>query len=291
MGIPARINPVNGTVQIAANTSESSADISWNDVLFGATSNENAPKATLRLTYETQGILSDPAYYSHFTLSRIIKGRPSLQEYDEGNTTLHSTFAQGTQVDAGHYILTSGTRLANGGVLAHVELFPIAANANATLPLTMRQSTDALQVIGSFNSESLYLDASGTERSLLSTTGRGYYVVGLIRPNHEPSNHALRDLANAASQLQSWDRSIILLFVNEEDMQQFRIEDFAGLPANLTFGVARGNMLDELRNQQLIQGSELPVILMADTFNRVVWIRQGYTIGHGEQILQVIGKL
>ena len=35
----------------------------------------------------------------------------------------------------------------------------------------------------------------------------------------------------------------------------------------------------------------LPVVLIADTFNRVVFASQGYTIGLGEQLLKTIHGL
>ena len=35
----------------------------------------------------------------------------------------------------------------------------------------------------------------------------------------------------------------------------------------------------------------LPIILVADTFNRVVFMSQGYSIGLGEQLVKVIKQL
>jgi hypothetical protein len=35
----------------------------------------------------------------------------------------------------------------------------------------------------------------------------------------------------------------------------------------------------------------LPIFIIADTFNRVVFVSQGYTIGLGEQMMQIIHKL
>ncbi len=35
----------------------------------------------------------------------------------------------------------------------------------------------------------------------------------------------------------------------------------------------------------------LPLMVIADTFNRVVFFSQGYTIGIGEQMMQCISKL
>ena len=54
----------------------------------------------------------------------------------------------------------------------------------------MRESKDEVQVIGSFNSESKF-DMDGNQVSLLSQTGRGYYIIGLIGVGQEPTNHAL----------------------------------------------------------------------------------------------------
>ena len=42
----------------------------------------------------------------------------------------------------------------------------------------------------------------------------------------------------------------------------------------------------KLQNENL-----LPIFIIADTFNRVVFSSQGYTIGLGEQIEKVIRKL
>jgi hypothetical protein len=38
---------------------------------------------------------------------------------------------------------------------------------------------------------------------------------------------------------------------------------------------------------KLSEGGSLPLIVLADTFNRVVFFSQGYTIGLGERIVKV----
>ena len=35
----------------------------------------------------------------------------------------------------------------------------------------------------------------------------------------------------------------------------------------------------------------LPMFIIGDTFNRVVFVSQGYTIGLGEQMMKIIHKL
>ena len=40
-----------------------------------------------------------------------------------------------------------------------------------------------------------------------------------------------------------------------------------------------------------LPGGDLPVILVADTFNRVVFASQGYTIGIGERLASLLRQL
>ena len=284
IGIFSRIDEVTGKVQWADFSSN------WHNVTFEEENPNQEPQGNLTLLYENREVQQNPSYYSHFSLSLIQEGRPQLQEFPE-ETTWMSTFKDATPMSAGQYLLVTGTRLANGGILTHLEFFPIQADETTRVPLILRNDKDELRVLGNFDSESLFNTMDGSETSVLKTSGRGYFVVGLIRSNHEPSNHVLRDLAAVAPQLEQWGRSIILLFPNQEEADRFQAKDFPNLPANVTFGVASKKTADDLMHNKLVKGDELPIILMADTFNRVVWSSQGYTIGLGEQLLQVIRKL
>jgi hypothetical protein len=40
-----------------------------------------------------------------------------------------------------------------------------------------------------------------------------------------------------------------------------------------------------------LKKEQLPIFIIADTFNRVVFISQGYTIGLGEQLIRTIHAL
>ena len=65
--------------------------------------------------------------------------------------------------------------MASGQVLAETQLFTIEAGKDTRLVFTMREDDNAVQVIGSFNAEDIYHDrATNSDKSLLSTAGRGY---------------------------------------------------------------------------------------------------------------------
>ena len=49
--------------------------------------------------------------------------------------------------------------------------------------------------------------------------------------------------------------------------------------------------LDIAEAMKLRNTNDLPIFIIADTFGRVVFVSQGYTIGLGEQMMQVVRKL
>jgi len=278
LGNITRVDPVTEKLQYA------DENYNWIDVHFDDSENNAAAQGTIKASYSPSKILVNPKYYSHFSLSAIQNGPLALMNYAEEDT-YESLLKNGTKVDAGDYLMVTGTRMADGSVLAHLEIFNVPVNEEVTVPLVMRSNSEALQVIGSFNSENLYKDDEAGVKSILSTTGRGYFIVGVIAPNNEPTNHALRDIALYKEELEKWGRKIVLVFRNQSEADRFNIKDFPELPSNVVFGVdVDGQITAELNGT-------LPVVKIADTFNRVVFESQGYTIGLGEQLVNAIKKL
>ena len=289
LGIPARIDIVTGKVQFYSENK-------FVDVKFSESVTVEVPQGVLVASYSPSDFMPDPKYYYHFTLSKVTdEGSLRLLNYDEEEVpTWSSLLKNGTNLDCGNYLMVSGTRLANGGVLASLECFAINENNTTNVELVMRESTDDVQVIGNFNSESKYKPVdSEAPVSILSTTGRGYYVVAVLGVGQEPTNHALKDIILAAEELEKWNRQMILLFGSEEEYAKFRFLDFEGLPANITFGIdIDGAIQKQIAEEMKYKNSDiLPMVIIGDTFNRVVFASQGYTIGLGEQLLKVIHKL
>ena len=294
VGIPARIDEVTGKVQVVEQGARGREQEEWQDVLFNS---KELPlkeaEGALSLTYNDFAIKENPSYYSQFSLSRLQNGTLTLQEFPE-EATWKDTFAQGVRMDAGQYLLVSGTRMADGSVLAHLDFFGLKVGAVQKQTLRLRDNADELRVIGNFNCENYFTNYKGVHKTLLESNGRGYYVVALIRDNHEPSTHILHECEEANIYLSQWPHLFIMLFPTWEEFQSFRShrQDFDRLPDNFIFGVADPETIEAMHIQELTHGSqELPILLMGDTFNRVVWFQQGYTIGIVDQIMSVIRQL
>ena len=299
IGIPARIDEVTGRLEILGQGARGKEQEGTNSpnlnnqfscpLPLASCPHSEGGEGSLRLTYTDQAVKENPQYYTHFALSRIVDGRPQVQEFPE-SATWKDTFAEGVNVDAGQYMLLSGTRLANGGVLAHVEINSLTANS--VLPLRLRVDEDRLRVIGSFDCEQYFTNAKGVHKKILDTTGRGFYIIALIRSGHEPSTHLLHDIEAANIHFSQWSQCYLMLFENQEEYDNFNRREFDDLPSNVLFGIADPETAASMHIPELTHGSEeLPILMLCDTFNRVVWFRQGYNIGLADQLMDALRKV
>ncbi len=295
LGIPARIEPVARKIQYFK-------DNAWVDVDFEAAVQTTAKQGKVIASYQPIKALQDPKYYSHFTIAKVLpNGTLQTLNFERGGNvdmglgdTWSGLLKKPLSMDEGNYMLVTGTRMANGSVLAEIEFFNVEADKTTPIQLEMRESKDEIQVIGNFNSENKFKRAdNGEETSLLATTGRGYYIVALLGSRQEPTTHAMRDIAAVKKELEDWGRGIVLLFPDEKGYKNFDPKEFGDLPGTITYGLdIDGAIQKEMATAMKLQNANtLPIFLIADTFNRVVFVSQGYTIGLGEQLMKVIHKL
>ncbi len=291
MGISARLDPVTGKTQWADNSG------TWHDANFYS-DDDIAPSANLGtqgsliMPYAPTRTIPDPKYYTHFTVSKIDSGEPQLLSYPDF-IAWSETFKNPQTLDTGLYMVTTGQRMADGSVLARTDILDIKSGIESVDTLTIRQDSTGIQVIGSFDAESRYMPKnSDSEKSVLATTGRGYYVLGLIKPNHEPTNHALRDIAAYDNDLNNWGRSIVLLYDSPEEAARMDMSQLPELPSTVVFGNdIDGTIAKRVKEGLNITSNDYPIFIIADTFNRVVFVSQGYTIGLGQKIIDTVSRL
>ena len=288
-GIPARKDPVTGKVQVA-----SGAD--WATVSFTGEAATVAPKGRLQLRYTPSKEIPNPQYYGHFTLSRIEDGRPQLLTFDEGEVDMGGgmdwahAFRSGVSLDAGDYMLVSGKRLQDGSVPVSVTFFTLPADATTTVDLVLNENLGPLPVVGQFDSEEIR-DLAGFDA----------FIVALLEPGKEPTNHFLRDLAAAKEDLEAWGRPIVLLCSSEADLTRVQQEEadgrYGNLPTTVRYSVAPAGLItgadyDGIASAPdgLLTGAR-PVVLLAQAGGDVYFRSQGYNIGLGKQLAQLAARL
>lgn len=298
-GIPARREPLTERPQYYDLSSKNWVNINLSQDAQAAP----LAKGSLLLSYTPTGKNDDPKYSKHFTIASLNGGTPSTIDIS-GNIPGGADMGEGVpfkaiegkpiELESGAYMLVTGTRMANGTVLNQIQFFDIVAGEQTPVKMQMLESEQDIQVIGSVNSEALFTpEKSNKQQSILSTTGRGYFVVALLDAKKEPTTHALRDIAARKAQFEEWGRGMVMLFRNQEQLETFDRSEFPGLPSNITFGVDNNGEVSKMLTQlmEIKDPANLPIFIIGDTFNRVVFFAQGYQIGLGEQMLKVIDKL
>ena len=280
-GIAARRDVLTGKAQYMG-------DDGWVDVLLdGPVAERESRTGFLRMGYEAKDArLANPDYYRHFTISRIEDGRCRLLEFSGGDATelgadaSASSFSRSFELEEGCYLLTSGNRMASGKVLSRGVVFRIEDGRTTDVELVIRAADDDIGVVGFIDAECLYLpEGAEEERSLLSTTGRGYFLLAVVGAGDEPTNHALRDLASLSDELAEWGRPVVVLNRSAEDVKP-------------SYGVDAGGKVAAMLCEGCKSASRtMPVVAVCDSFGRVVYFTQGYNTSLADQLRNVIHKL
>ena len=305
LNIAADMRKMDGRISYMDPEKDEWGDNRYVEVDFDKQEEVEASRGIYRFYEDGKAIARDDKrvkYYNKFTISRLREGRPELISCDEEHPELRYI---GT-LDTGYYLLVTGTRLADGGVLARLSSFVLPAQKDefrpvaTKVPYHLRESGEKVAVIGNFNSESLFAPVEGigekvislSKQSILQTCGRGYFVVAVLGVGQEPTNHALRDIAALGNDFEQWGRKMVFLFPSEEQYKKFNADEFKGLPSTITYGIDTDDSIrKEIVQAMNLNNSILPVFIIADTFNRVVFVSQGYTIGLGEQLMKVVHGL
>lgn len=100
-------------------------------------------------------------YFTDFTVARMVDGRPQSLNFDDEDENLGNPFSEGLELPAGAYLLVTGTRLADGDVLASYRLLHVNAGEITTETISPRQS-DRKAVYDLLNLQDSDKDASAT---------------------------------------------------------------------------------------------------------------------------------
>ena len=159
----------------------------------------------------------------------------------------------------------------------HLSFFNIEKERTTTVPLTINHKAEAIEVIGSINPEILYMpDGKNTAQSVLSTTGRGYFILGILGDTDE----------SLGTVLEKWGRPTLLIGKKRPELNK--------LP-NLYWGTDIDNsirqMLEQAVQRQNVAEHRLPVIVLADSFGRVVFLTEGYDTSLAQKLTGIIPEL
>lgn len=284
---PARLEEISRKVQYWS-------EGEWIDVDFGSDGGvvQPLPKGDLKLHYSANSHIDDPRVDSHFTIARLDDLTINSLNFRtvegfEGTMSYNSRFATPVELDEGYYMLTSGTRMASGKVLVRLATFNIEANKETDVDLVMRSDAADLQVIGGMDPEWKYIKEDLSESTILDFTGRGFFVITFVKATHEPSNHLLRSLYG-----RSWKRPVLVFYESEEEIALLKGVELPPVSEGVGIGIdPEGNIFKKVKESLKLANVEYPLIIIADSFGRIVYCSEGYAVGTADLLTRYLSEL
>lgn len=293
LGIPARLEPLNGTPQFWQ-------DDRWQDAVLdpeglkqgaasaGSVDSDRAAKGTVYFVQPPHHPATDAssavaAYHHNFTLARLEEGGYRTLSIPFGETDVYD---KPYEVLSGSYRLTTGTRLGDGSVRVRLSFFTVEPNEEVKLELVFREEEIEVPVWGRVN-DRVWTDCTGGLNDTAEYTG---IVLAWLESEREPSKHLLRELRELSGQFEDWGGPIKLL--SEEPPAR---QDMEGLPGQASLRAnrdsGRGLLEEVLGSVPDLQGREWPIVLVIDAARQVRYISEGYKLGIGADIVKTLKAL
>ena len=253
----------------------------WRTIDLGSAAEvADAPTGHVELTFTPVEGIERPDYGSHFSVSRLVNGRPETVYFGMGRRG----GANSADVPEGDYLLCSGNRLSDGSTPVTVQLFHVAAGDNIQVPIIIETVLEEVQEVGTFQPVGALYGAEG------------WYAAAVLDVGLEPTNHLLNDLSAARASLEKWGRPIYLVATSEAQLERLHSEidggRFGTLPSTVAFCIDKdGSVLNGLCKNLPLRADQLPLVIVANADGRVIFTSQGYTVGMGAKIAALADKL
>ena len=253
----------------------------WETANFGAGNNQKQDKefGFLHLNYEDEGL----KYFKHFTIAKWNKGQFNTLEYDWDKPI--AGFGDSIKLSTGYYRLTTGNRQPDGSVLSKLIFFHIKADEVTAVDVILRTQAREEKVLAHIDASSVLF----TQNKKACTIVDAKPVVALwIDPNLEPSKHIIQDINAFRSEFEKKDIEIII--ITKKPASNLDPDYFARIPATAVYRTDTNfGILKSLGKQLKTDlSTNLPVVTIIKPNGDVVFLKAGYSIGIGEELLKTL---
>ena len=289
LGIPARLSAISGKPEYYQ-------DGQWHPVDF--TTERIVPNGELMLNYKEM-VVNDPKYFLNFTIGKLEHGR--VRTIDLGSNaavdmgvgaSYKVIFSKPVVLEEGKYVLFTGNRRSDGAVLVSMQSFEIRANERTTLDMKILPCFEETKILGKVSTDLSFLPEGKTVPMKIDLRKEKFTTIALIEADKEPTNHLLRDVSGMKDDFEKLGIPLYVIFKDIDHQAKFKRSDFRIFPAVIRWGAdVQGNLLNQLSNElQLSVADNLPLIVILNTKGEVIFISQGYRVGLGTQMMNIIGR-
>ena len=289
MGIPARLSSISGKPEYYQNRT-------WHTVNF--MTEKVVPKGELMLHY-TQKTVSDPKYFLNFTIGKLEDGR--VRTIDLGSNaavdmgvgaSYEMIFTKPVILEEGDYLLSTGNRRSDGAILADLVSFQVEAGKLTNIDMLIRPCVEKMEILGVVPTVLSIVPEGKTKPEAIRLPEKGYTAIALIEANKEPTNHLLRDMSGMKDDFENLGVPLYFVFKDADHQAKFNRADFRAFPSVMRWGTdLNGRLLKCLAEGLRLTNTEsLPLIVLLNAKGEVVFVSQGYRVGLGTQIMNIISR-
>jgi hypothetical protein len=284
-GIPARLDP-------ATNIPEYYRQNSWMEVSFDNSSHESFDKGYAVLQPQGDSLKFTPEYYSHYTLGKLQNGEYKSLDYESNPDEAKV----GTKIalNEGNYVLTTGNRLPSGEVLCRTQYFKVEKDETKIIPFIIRNTETAPVVYGKFDLQAAVRSVRDSRTHTLEnlSNSKGLVIVW-IDPDKEPTKHVMADFQGMHEWFEKWGGGMLFITNKDAGGNYSSLNIFSRLPQQSLFCYEDSSVLMNSVKSMLKNPAQLsyPVVAVLNPGGEVNYLSEGYRIGLGEQVVNVLAQV
>ncbi|ANF97164.1 transglutaminase-like domain-containing protein [Paenibacillus bovis] len=227
----------------------------------------------------------EAGYYRNFTLARLEDGAYRTVHFPYGEKEMCN---KPYDVLPGAYRLTTGTRLSDGSVEGRFTHFYVYPEQTAQVELLFRSEQHTVPLISIPLPDQVKKELSGDEAE--SVAHPAGCIIAWLEPEREPTKHLLRELSEQQQKWMAWAGPIYGWTSTGEEQERIATDL---LPEQMHLLVDQDlNTLSGLKTvMKQIRGEQRPIVLVVDQYQNIRYVQQGYKLGTGSELLQVLEQL
>ncbi|WP_458122233.1 transglutaminase-like domain-containing protein [Paenibacillus sp. Z6-24] len=226
----------------------------------------------------------EAGYYRNFTLARLEDGVYRTLHFPYGEKEICS---KPHEVVPGDYRLTTGTRLSDGSVAGRFTFFHVYPEQTTEVELVFRRQQMMMPLISCPLPDSVIDRLPGTEPDAAHPAGS---IIAWLELEREPTKHLLREWSEQSEEWAGWGGPLYVFTANAQDQERIPTDR---LPERMHMLVDdRLHALTGLKEVlEQVRGEQRPIVLVIDSHRQIRYCQQGYKLGTGNELLQVLGQL
>ncbi|MCD6598417.1 MAG: hypothetical protein J7L04_12050, partial [Bacteroidales bacterium] len=279
LGIPARMDRTFQVPQYYENEK-------WINVFF--TGDNVLPGQTAKLWLVNEENKKIPQYHIHFTLAYLQKGVYKTLELGFGSKP--ELFNEPLILPVGDYLLITGNRMNNGGVLSELSFFHLNEGEEKKQEIKLRESVHKNLDYGKLKMSAQLESLDGKKVNLSQLTDQKNTILVWIEPDKEPSKHVLNDIPLLKNNFDNLGSNLIFIVPENRITSSFDPAIYKGLPEKTFFYIDKDNAILKSVSVEMNRntGFNLPLILIVNPEGKIWYHSEGYRIGVGEHLLKAL---